>query len=156
MRILAIDPGTTKSAYVVFDTYANTVSKLKGINKNQELLSDLNNCFQADLMAIEFIQSYGMPVGREVFETIYWSGKFALVAEQKGVPVKRVGRQKVKSFVTGIPRAKDKDVRQALMLIYGGSKKGEPLEGVKKDIWAALAVAHYVKEAIKVGKLEEW
>lgn len=161
--ILAIDPGSTQSAYVLF-TQGKIIES--AILPNAKLASIIEEpasstsipwvTFTPDIMVIEFIQSYGMPVGREIFETVFWTGKFALLAEQKNIPVKRVSRPAVKSFVCQIPKAKDQDVRRALILKYGGTKKGEPLHGIKKDLWAALAVADYSWEGMKSGNFKEW
>ena len=151
--ILGIDPGTTHSAYVVF-----LDGKIldKGILTNPALVRYLTECQPVKLVALEFVQCYGMAVGREVFETVFWSGIFAQVAGSRGLKVQRFGRPTIKSFVTGMGRAKDPHVRQAMMMRYGGTKKGEPLYGVTKDIWSALAVVTYVHEASKTGELKEW
>lgn len=153
MKILAIDPGTFRSAFVVM----NGTIQSKGILENKEMYLRLRKSTgTGDILAIEFIQSYGMPVGREVFETCAWCGVFEIVGKEQGWTTKRIARPKVKSFVTGIARAKDADVRRALITKYGGCKKGEPLGGIHKDMWAALAVADYVLEGLKIGRLEEW
>jgi hypothetical protein len=64
-----------------------------------------------------------MPVGAEVFETIYWSGRFA---EAYGVEHDaRITRIDVKMHLCHSPRAKDGNVRQALIDRFGkpGTKK---------------------------------
>jgi hypothetical protein len=121
----------------------------------QLFLMDMPRNF-ADIASIEFVQSYGMPVGREIFLTAFWCGKFALLCEQKGTAVKLIARPKIKAFITGLAKSKDADIRRSLILIYGGTKKGEPLHGITKDIWSALAVAYYTSEGLKTGRLEEW
>lgn len=153
MRIFAIDPGSKKSAWVKFIDGQMTD---KGIWENAEMVSKLSSVPPDMLVAIEFIQSYGMAVGFEVFETVFWIGKFALAAERSGAKVKRVGRPAIKSWVTGMGRATDSNMRQALIMRYGGAGKGEPLHGVVKDIWSALGVAVYVEESSKTGELKEW
>lgn len=155
MRIFAIDPGTAQSAYVIFK---NGLIQEKGIYPNPDIPVIIETAAAIDLVAIEFIQCYGMAVGREVYETVWWAGRFgerASVCYGKD-KVKRFARPTIKSFLTGIPRAKDPDVRRALMTRYGGTKKGEPLHGVANDMWAALAVAAYVYESSKTGTTEEW
>lgn len=150
--ILALDPGTKQTAYCLFK--AGQI--VADIVPNEQVKGILNAQRGVDLLAIEFI-NYGMNVGREIFETVYWCGRWAEHAEiHLGMKIKRVARQKVKSFLTGKPTCNDSIVRAALMQKYGGTKKGEPLYGVAKDMWAALAVADYVAEAIKIGNLEEW
>ena len=142
MMILAIDPGPTKSAYVVFEC-RNAIIGSFGILANEEMRSVYPGvAFHAERCVIEKIASYGMPVGEEVFETVFWSGIFA---HSFGLDkVERITRQQIKMHLCGSPRAKDANIRQACMDRFGGSqsiKKGGPLYGVKADVWAALAVA---------------
>lgn len=147
---MAIDPGTYQSAVAVLDV--NGKLSWAAIYDNQDLLNKLK--LEEDLqcdVAIEMIQSYGMPVGREIFETCVWIGRFSQVLYDKGLDPQFYSRTKVKSYVTGSAKAKDKDVRQAMILRYGGTKKGEPLAGVTKDMWAALAVATYHKDGAILG-----
>lgn len=153
MKILAIDPGTIHSAFVLYED-----GKLldKGILANENMAGHIRDGSAVDVVVLEFIQAYGMAVGREVFETVCWCGKFMREAERRRFQVLRVGRPTVKSFVTGASRSGDSQVRQALLLKYGGAKKGEPLEGVKKDIWAALAVADYAHHTLRNGDFREW
>lgn len=104
----------------------------------------------------EQIESYGMAVGREVFETVRWSGRFEQAFEQAFgpanwpeliVPWHYLPRRAVKLELCGQPRAKDANIRQALIDLYGGKelaigKKAQPgpLYGMSGDVWAALAV----------------
>lgn len=103
-------------------------------------------------LAIEMIASYGMAVGSEVFDTCIWIGRF--IQAWNG-PYTQVFRKDVKMHLCGQTKAKDANVRQALIDRFGpgkdkaiGTKKNPgPLYGISGDIWAALAVAvtHYDK-----------
>lgn len=152
--ILAIDPGTTQSAYVVYGTAFEKKDAVlkKGIVENETLLvmlrqGGLLNCdaFIRNLY-IEMVASYGMPVGQTVFETCVWIGRFI---EAWGGPFEYVYRKDVKMHLCGQTKAKDSNIRQAIMDRYGsersiaiGTKKAPgPLYGVSEDIWAALGVA---------------
>ena len=91
--------------------------------------------------AIDRVAPYGMPVGEEIFETVYWSGP---CAQSFGADnVQRVPRLKVKLHLCHDPRAKDANIRQALIDRFAkpGTKK-EPsiLYGITGDLWAALAL----------------
>ena len=71
MNIFAIDPGTTDSAFVLYNTNDNEVLD-KGKENNNILLSRVhenNDIMMCDAFVVEMIASYGMPVGAEVFET---------------------------------------------------------------------------------------
>ena len=72
MTLFAIDPGTTESGWVLLDSDDLIVDA--GVSTNTDELAMLD-MMDADL-AIEMIASYGMPVGREVFETCIWVGRF--------------------------------------------------------------------------------
>ena len=142
--ILAIDPGNTESAYVVM-TDAGQVSWFGKLPNEQLLALDVLVHGKHDL-AIEMIASYGMPVGREVFETCVWIGRF--VEAHKNGPHALVYRRDVKLHLCGQARAKDGNVRQALIDRWGGKGKAigkkatpGPLYGISADVWQALAVA---------------
>jgi hypothetical protein len=95
------------------------------------------------------IACYGMPVGATVFETCVWIGRFI---EAWGDEFTKVYRKETKMHLCQTMRAKDSNIRQAIIDRYpatGGGKKPQigtkaqpgPLYGVSKDVWAALAVA---------------
>jgi len=148
--ILAIDPGNIQSAYVVYDS-GNIIAF--GIEENENLLKAvsgiLNDFDGCGHMAIEMIASYGMPVGATVFETCLWIGRFIQAWNAKYT---KVYRKDVKMHLCNSMRAKDSNIRQAILDRYpasGGGKvpqigiksKPGPLFGVSKDVWAALGVA---------------
>jgi hypothetical protein len=106
-----------------------------------------------DLLAIEMVEARGMPVGRETFETVLWAGRF-MQAWGEDTTCELIYRREVKSFLCGSAKAKDSNIRQALLDKIGpqGTKKAPgPTYGVKAHIWAALSVAvtaqHKRKEA---------
>ena len=147
MNIIAIDPGETHSAYVVCrGDEGEKILDVQGRGKvpNDEIFAIIDRDY--DLLCIEQIASYGMPVGEDVFETVYWSGRFAQFWLTRNDPnsLYRIPRKDVKLQLCMSLRAKDANVRQALIDRYGGKaaiKKGGPLHGVSKDVWAALGVA---------------
>lgn len=140
--IIAIDPGPTESAYVVWNGYS-----IRGSGKvpNAEMLricGALNAPEDLDRCVIEMIACYGMAVGAEVFETCVWIGRFmeAFGAHR----CDRITRGEVKVHVCNSKKAKDANVRQALIDRFGGPssiKKGGELYKVAGDVWAALALA---------------
>lgn len=149
MRILAIDPGNEKSAAVVYDTDGGHILAAT-IEDNQDMLFTIDAWRNATNgpyeLAVEMIASYGMPVGKEVFETCVWIGRFI---ERWGKRHTKVYRKDVKMHLCRSMRAKDSNIRQALMDRFGpgkakavGTKKAPgALYGIRGDMWAALAVA---------------
>lgn len=145
--ILAIDPGTTQSGWVLFHDGRVLESH---VADNADVLGMLPLCSDSTVLAIEMIESYGMPVGREVFETVRWTGRFQQ-AWHDPEAVRFVPRRYVKMLLCGTPRAKDGNVRQALIDRLGppGTKaKRGPTYGVKSHAWAALGVAVAAAEGL--------
>lgn len=141
--ILAIDPGTTESAYVAYDGVPVNFGKVP----NHWLLDHINQIRSAESLAIEMVASYGMPVGAEVFETCVWIGRFIQAWRGNNEP-ELVYRREVKLHLCGQARAKDGNVRQALIDRFGGKDKAigrkasaGPLYGISGDTWQALALA---------------
>jgi len=157
MRILAIDPGTTQSAFMLFDKDADNPIIEKGIMENGEMILTLfrrkAGDFGKDHLVIESIASYGMPVGKEVFATCIWIGRFiqAFLNAYPFCPWSLLARQQIKLTLCKSARAKDANVRQALIDIYGppGTKKNPGVTyGVSKDLWSALAIAHVASDIV--------
>lgn len=144
MNILGIDPGTTQSGWCLLCDGEHIES---GVIGNAALLYNLPSFAsdkQADMLAIEIFEARGMPIGDESIETIIWTGRMmqAWIGN-----VRRVKRSDVKRHLCGTLRAKDANVRQALIDKFGGNGKAigrkaspGPLYGVKSHAWAALAV----------------
>lgn len=148
MKVLAIDPGPVQSAWVLL---VDGKPERFAIADNYTLLESVGDGWLSgqatpyDMLAIEMIASYGMPVGAEVFETCVWIGRFT---QAWYGPHSFVYRGDVKLHLCGTKRAKDAHVRQALIDRYGGKNKAigrkatpGPLYGVSADVWQALAVA---------------
>lgn len=139
-----IDPGTYESALVVWDQSHRRVVRAD-IFPNHELLDGLRSDAWGDcLMACEMIASYGMPVGKETFETVLWIGRF-MEARNPG-QFELVYRKDIKMHFCYSMQAKDANVAQALRDRFGakGNKANPgPLYGIKSHLWQALAVATY-------------
>lgn len=139
MIILALDPGTTETAFVRWNgSRILEAEHWPNADIRQVLIGR-----EYDAVACEMIASYGMAVGREVFETCVWIGRFVEVAKAEA---HLVYRRDVKLHLCHSPRAKDANVRQALIDRLGapGTKKNPGATyGMKSHLWAALAVAVY-------------
>lgn len=143
--VLAVDPGPQQSAWVIWD--GETI-KAFGKRENDHVAELIAEC-EADTLAIEMIASYGMAVGREVFETCVWTGRFmerwlrgARVPHHKSY-VLRIPRTEIKMHHCHTTRANDSNIRQALIDRLGApgvkAKPGKTY-GITKDCWAALAL----------------
>ena len=161
MRILAIDPGNVQSAFVAFDAEHGDVTSA-GIQENRLLLEQIRIA-SSDRLAIEFVACYGMSVGRTVFDTCCWIGRFieafdgpynkVMRKSRWGPGPEQYGSEGIYEgecmHLCKINRAKDTNIRQALIDRFGPGKeaavgvkaKKGPLYGFRKDMWAALSVA---------------
>lgn len=136
--IVAIDPGTTQSAFI-FYSYGGSLGN-KGI-VNNETLVDLIPKWRdrVEFMVVEEVV-YGRNVGREVMETVRWSGRFEQA--MLPTPTRYLPRDVAKRSLFGKARKiTDKDVRAALCRRFGWPLKGKNPEGMATHLWAALAVA---------------
>ena len=161
-RLLAIDPGNTESGWVVIDTY--TCQPLEfGKDANNTLLDYLrNDRLDEDSVVIEMVASYGMAVGKDVFETCVWIGRFSESLTGRTVP-ELVYRQPVKLHHCHSAKAKDSNIRQALVdrfapgqPNYGKGTKAQPgwFYGFNADIWQAYALAVYAADTQHNGEGE--
>jgi len=98
-------------------------------------------------VTLEAIESYGMAVGREVFETVFWTGRLFEAATRRGATVSRLPRKTIKIHLCGSARAQDSNIRVALCDRFGGSERAKgtknspgPLFGIKSHERAALAL----------------
>lgn len=149
MKIYAIDPGNEQSAFCIID--ADTLRPLLFDKRpNKEVLRDIKDTSPVEdyRAVIEMVESYGMAVGKEVYETVFWIGRFYEALTRK-CPVDRIYRKEVKLHICGTTRAKDTNIRQALIDRFakhdfkngkGTVKNKDWFYGFSKDIWSAYAV----------------
>ena len=157
-KIVAIDPGPETSGMVVAtvrsDIFSPIIQHAYSKIENDEIIRQIErglfvNC---DFLLIEKVESYGMAVGRDVFETVYQSGRIHESWRREVMsPVLRIGRKEIKLRLCGSIRAKDVNIRQALLDLFppsGGGKTPQvgttkvpgPLYGVSSHAWSALAL----------------
>jgi len=137
MIVFAVDPGPVESAWVVWDGLRIDAF---GKAKNEQLLEPPE---PVNRYVIEMISSMGMSVGETTFETVFWIGRF-YQAWGGETYVSRIKRHEVKMHICHHPRAKDGNIRQALIDRIGapGTKKAPgPTYGISGDCWQALALA---------------
>ena len=149
---LGIDPGTAQSAYVLYNiSPLGSEIVCKGIYPNEEFIANIRILIATYpfIAYIEDVGCYGMPVGREVFEMVRFSGRLQQIFLDEEVKFKFIPRREIKLYFCNSMKAKDGNIRQALIDRFGepGTKNNPGiLYGVKADIWSALALAVYGKE----------
>jgi hypothetical protein len=145
-NIIAIDPGPTETAWVIYDPILEMVMDSGYYENGDPVYAQIDNAWKSEVSvcAIEMVACYGMAVGAEIFETAVWIGKYEREAERCGLRVARIKRLECKMTLCHDSRAKDSNIRQALIDRFGpvGTKKlPGKLYGISGDKWAALAVA---------------
>lgn len=147
MAILAIDAGTTESGYVIMRLKPFQLLKFGKI-PNADLLNIVKIEDYESLIYEEF-QSFGMPIGESTIKSITWNGRYIQSALDRGKKAIPIYRKDEKMTLCGSMKAKDSNIRQALIDRYakfdfknGKGKKDNPdtFYGVSKDAWSAIAV----------------
>ena len=155
MIIYAIDPGPTESAFVYYDALSKKVIEGSNGIPNEQLMTQTPWC---DVYVCEGIQSYGMAVGRTTFDTAYMVGRLWQLAVSTNNPFSIVYNPEVRTHLCHTRRAKDSNVRRALLDRFertggganpeiGTKKEPGPLYGYSGNhFWSALACAIYYAE----------
>jgi len=154
-KVLAIDPGTTHSGVVLYDgtsaIWADAACENSVVCDYMQDMQD-QFAFGGGVVAIEDMESFGLRVGKEVFKTVRWSGRFEEQAICRGFPVCFVKRSQVKMFLCHkTAGADDAAIRRVIMdrfLAPEGTKSAKgtkanpgPLFGVTGHAMSAMAVA---------------
>lgn len=153
-RILAVDPGTTKSGWAILQLGRVLDS---GVHDNADVLRWVCAGQGCQALVLEDMVAMGMPAGQDVLTTAKWLGRFAQTWDDGlGLfllrkPALFLPRREVKTYLCGTQQAKDANVRRALIDLFprtgGGSEpaigtksKPGPLYGVSSHAWSAVAV----------------
>ena len=152
--ILGIDPANEYSAFVVVENDLSAVVD-KGKIPNKELQDKISNWkaenYPIDYVAIEGIQSFGMPVGQTTFETCYFIGRLLEQFEAFDIYPTFIYRSEEKITLFHSMKAKDATNRKALIDLFakdtpnnGKGTKSIPgyFYGFIADIWSAFSIAY--------------
>ncbi len=164
--ILAVDPGTTISAWVHFSMNENRVLGF-GTLANELLVVDLPfrmpdmrglsaaHLRRNTMLVVEKMTGYGKPVGESVFETCFWTGRFV---QAWGGNFVMYPRRRVKIVLLGKDKGDDKHVRAAGIAWFGGKEKAignkaapGQLHKMKEHEWQALGIALAYARELRSG-----
>ena len=158
---MAIDPGTTMSAYVVMNE--DYVPLMYGKKPNAEVL-DMVKTALIDELVIECMEARHIEqgvIGDETYETCIWIGRFIQAAYQRIIAVHRVYRREERSCLIPSKRNKlpalpewagksaDAQIRAALIQRFavfdkkngkGTRENPDVFYGFAADVWQAYAV----------------
>ena len=145
--VIAIDPGSTHSGFVVWDGIRPSSF---GKFENGYILQSLRTMRYELPVVIEGMNLYA--ANNQIRDALLWSGRFQEAVENRSVPLEYIMRSEVLKHLTGKgSRVGDPEVTAALVQRFGGDKHGKKgkgwksdkgfFYGFKSDIWAAMGVA---------------
>lgn len=175
-RILAIDPGSIESAWLILadgrpERFAREPNErlrdrlrwyLDEPATLPEFRTQSDEGLVADVVVIETIQPRGERLYSQVVEMLQWAGRFAEAAYP--TPVHFLSREAIKRYlcppnpeVKRRGAAKDGDVWASLVERFGGGPdvavgvkaSPGPLYGIHSDVRAALAVGVAYEEGVR-------
>jgi hypothetical protein len=158
MYILTLDVGTTHTAYCIGNLYYDIIEFNKVDN---EYILGLINSSTLDTLAYEEFASYGMPIGKSTMESIKWNGRYIQKAIDNNLKVVPIFRKDVKINLCGTMKAKDTNIRQALINRFAqhdfkngkGTKNNKDVfYGVSADMWSAIALYVTYLDKLKEDK----
>ena len=151
-QIVAFDPGNEFTAYCLIDTADRKPIEFGKVTNDQALryLYSLNGGWKRPkAVIIEMVASYGMAVGKSVFDTCVMIGRLMQAAITMEIPVEYIYRIEEKTMICHDSKAKDANIRQALIDRFaqhdfkngkGTKKNPDWFYGFAADTWAAYAV----------------
>lgn len=125
MRIVGVDPGDERSAYVVL---LNGQPDTHGWIPNSELLEMLRDDYVGyGIMAIETLHPRHELASREAMETQLWAGRYVEAVSMAGTSFQQrwvqVAEYDSRCAVTGRTNSTNAQVREALLSLFGGDRK---------------------------------
>lgn len=160
MIYVGIDPGPAEST-IVYLQDGKVIKKFFGSNAAVKEMIWNSSTLEHTSYNCEMIASYGMAVGKSVFETCLYIGEVKEFIRCRMTAILNLRyRKDIKMAFCGTCRAKDKNIRQYLIDRFpptgdgkcpqiGTKKRPGPLFGVSSHTWAALAVALYAADLDK-------
>lgn len=155
MTTIGIDPGTRQSAICVFSEKGILHCSMFDNEITCGKVIELCDRYDPDKVFVEDIVSYGMPVGRDTFETVKYIGMLMVRLWDNRIEHELVERPVIKEHHCLNRLAKDKNVTAALVDRFdpmrefgkygkGTKKKQGPFYGFSGyDMWSSCAIAVY-------------
>lgn len=154
-KVIGIDPGPKHSGFALIDLPApNIQATISSVDEypNGDLVSDLEDGKWGDdlVVVIEEVVNYGKIVGREVFDTVFWTGRFYQAAVVYAGAA-RVPNGDIRDHFCGTRKTNDSGVRAAIIDRFGGKAQAIGLKAKQGPLyrvhgphaWSALAMALY-------------
>jgi len=156
--IIAIDPGSEQSAFVIWDGISiidkeicDNLHMLNLLRSHSEGRAIEKGMPKGNELVVEQVRSYGMAVGATTFDTVFWSGRFVEAWEPRKWSM--MPRMDVKMHLCHTSRAQEKNLKQAVKDRLGnpgtvknpnlayGEELGNKDSKIKTHQWSALYLA---------------
>ena len=147
MNVVAFDVGTTETAFAIMTDQYELLDFGKVPN---DYLLELKTIFSYDVFVYEKFMSYGMTIGQTTIDSIEWNGRYKQRAIDVGCKkIVALPRKEVKINLCGTMKAKDTNIRQALIDRFakfdfkngkGTKNNRDVFYGVSADCWSSIAL----------------
>ena len=138
--LVSLDPGPTATGVCCFDGFYKLLACGHLPNDSVErLIERVDPC----ITVCEDIVGFGMSVGKSTFDTAKQIGRFWILSELYSREWHLINRRDIKLLCCGDAKAKDKDIRAAMIASWGQqgtAKLPGPTYGFTNHTWSALAV----------------
>lgn len=159
--ILAIDPGTTQSAYAMIRQDYSIISAAKVENDDVLRLVQIGDYDEMVIECMEARHVQNGVIGAETYDTCYWIGRYMQAAIDRGKPVHRVYRSEERKRLVptkknrlpphpaSVGQTADSQIRATLIRRFakhdfkngkGKATCKDTFYGFAKDMWSAYAV----------------
>lgn len=155
MKILGLDPGSSESAFVIWDTELEEILNHSIPNNYllEKLLEEEKLVNQGDVVIIEMFQNFGKKAnaGASIFYSCIFIGKVLKICERLKVKTVLIPRKTIVSHHTRTVTSSDSTVRRVMLQKFpkGTAKKPGVSYGLKEDEWQALAAVSYYLEKLE-------
>ena len=148
-RVWGVDPGTFKSGAILWNSSVPKAEYLGDIPN--EYLCDLLVSKPADLVVLELITSYGIPIGKETMQALLMIGRIQEACRINSQPCVLVTRQDVRIHLCGTAKSGDPNVRKAITDRYGCWEHGKTGKGTKANPGPLYPVTGHMMSALAVA-----
>jgi len=139
LRVFGVDPGQKKSGWC----YLTTSGVLDfGHDWNRVVIEKLLYS-KPEILGYEWVKSYGLVVGEDIFRTAYMCGRLRQGHSGK---FHEPTRPDIVKYFTGRTTHKKPVVREVLKKRFEGNN--HLIKGITNHAWDALAICIYIGESI--------
>lgn len=116
VNILGIDPGSTKSGWILLE---DQIPKQWGWDENHKVAAKVKALSNKTMLAVEYMHPRGQLMSKDALATMFELGRMtASIVDQKDIH--KIDRKDVKMYLLGRANGTDPMIRQTIIDLYGG------------------------------------